>query len=73
MRMDCSAGTMQTGNRRPFVRSQIRYRLWWGEKKMYGKVTEGTLRTTYVIDEQGIIVDAIGKVNTKAHTEQILK
>ena len=45
----------------------------WGEKKMYGKVTEGTLRTTYVVNEQGIIVDAISKVNTKAHTEQILK
>ena len=45
----------------------------WGEKKMYGKVTEGTLRTTYVIDEQGVIVDAIGKVNTKAHTELILR
>ncbi|MBO4503470.1 MAG: peroxiredoxin [Bacteroidales bacterium] len=45
----------------------------WGEKKMYGKVTEGTLRTTYVIDEHGVIVDAISKVNTKAHTEQILK
>ena len=45
----------------------------WGEKKNYGKVTMGTLRTTYVIDEQGTIVDAIGKVNTKAHTAQILK
>ena len=45
----------------------------WGEKKMYGKVTEGTLRTTYVIDEQGVIIDAIGKVNTKAHTAQLLK
>ena len=44
----------------------------WGEKKNYGKVSMGTLRTTYVIDEQGVIVDAIGKVNTKAHTEQIL-
>ena len=44
----------------------------WGEKKNYGKVTMGTLRTTYVIDEQGLIVDAIGKVNTKAHTVQIL-
>ena len=44
----------------------------WGEKKMYGKVTMGTIRTTYVIDENGIIVDAIGKVNTKAHAEQIL-
>ena len=44
----------------------------WGEKKMYGKVTEGTLRTTYVIDEQGFIIDAIGKVDTKNHTAQIL-
>ena len=44
----------------------------WGEKKNYGKVSMGTLRTTYVIDENGIIVDAIGKVNTKAHAEQIL-
>lgn len=44
----------------------------WGIKKMYGKETEGTLRTTYVIDEQGIIIDAIGKVNTKNHTSQLL-
>lgn len=45
----------------------------WGEKKMYGKVTEGTLRTTYVIDEQGKIVDAIGKVDTKNHSAQIFE
>ena len=45
----------------------------WDEKKNYGKVTVGTLRTTYVIDEQGTIIDAIGKVNTKAHTTQILQ
>ena len=45
----------------------------WGEKRNYGKVTMGTLRTTYVIDEQGTIVDAIGKVDTKNHTAQILK
>ena len=44
----------------------------WGEKKMYGKVTEGTLRTTYVIDEGGTIIDAIGKVDTKNHTAQLL-
>ncbi len=44
----------------------------WGEKKMYGKITEGTLRTTYVIDEKGIIIDAIAKVDTKNHTAQIL-
>ena len=45
----------------------------WGVKKMYGRETMGTLRTTYVIDEQGIIVDAIGKVNPKAHAAQIIK
>lgn len=44
----------------------------WGEKKNYGKVSMGTLRTTYVINEQGIIIDAIGKVDTKNHTAQIL-
>ena len=40
---------------------------------MYGRETEGTLRTTYVIDEQGVIVDAIGKVDTKNHSAQLLK
>ena len=45
----------------------------WGKKKLYGIEREGTLRTTYVIDEEGTIVEAIGKVNTKAHTDQLLK
>ena len=45
----------------------------WGMKKLYGKESEGTLRTTYVIDENGIIIDAIGKVDTKNHTSQLLK
>ncbi|MBO4581730.1 MAG: thioredoxin-dependent thiol peroxidase [Bacteroidales bacterium] len=44
----------------------------WGEKKMYGKTSEGTLRTTYVIDEEGVIIDAISKVDTKNHSAQIL-
>ena len=44
----------------------------WGLKKLYGKESWGTLRTTYVIDGDGIITDAIGKVNTKAHTSPIL-
>ena len=44
----------------------------WGMKKMYGKETEGTLRTTYVIDENGVIEDAIGKVDTKNHSRQLL-
>ena len=45
----------------------------WGPKKFMGKETIGTLRKTYVIDENGIIEDIISKVDTKAHTGQILK
>lgn len=45
----------------------------WGEKKNYGKVTVGTIRKTFVISEDGLIEDIISKVNTKAHTAQILK
>ena len=45
----------------------------WGEKKNYGKVSMGTLRKTYVIDENGIITDIISMVDTKNHSAQILK
>ena len=45
----------------------------WGEKKNYGKVSMGTLRKTYIIDENGIITDIVSKVDTKNHTAQILK
>ena len=44
----------------------------WGVKKMYGKETVGTIRTTYVIDEKGVIIDAISKVDTKNHSAQLL-
>jgi peroxiredoxin Q/BCP len=44
----------------------------WGEKKMYGKTYMGVLRTTFVIDEEGRIVDVFEKVKTKDHTNQIL-
>ena len=44
----------------------------WGEKKNYGKVTMGTLRKTFVFNEQGILERIIEKVNTKNHTAQIL-
>ena len=44
----------------------------WVEKMNYGKTYMGTARTTFVIDEQGIILDIISKVDTKNHTEQIL-
>ncbi len=45
----------------------------WGEKKLYGKVSMGTLRKTVVFDENGFCVDVIEKVDTKNHTGQILK
>jgi len=45
----------------------------WVEKSMYGRKYMGMARTTFVIDEQGILIDIIEKVNTKAHTTQILK
>jgi peroxiredoxin Q/BCP len=44
----------------------------WVEKSMYGKTYMGTARTTFLIDEHGIITDIISKVDTKNHTAQIL-
>ena len=44
----------------------------WGLKKFMGKEYMGISRTTFVIDEKGIIEDIIEKVNTKEHTTQIL-
>ena len=44
----------------------------WGEKKMYGKTTMGTLRKTFIFDEEGILVKIIEKVDTKNHASQIL-
>lgn len=45
----------------------------WGPKKFMGREFDGIHRTTFVIDENGIIEDIITKVKTKDHTEQILK
>lgn len=44
----------------------------WQEKQMYGRKYMGTVRTTFIIDESGVISEVIGKVKTKAHTAQIL-
>jgi len=44
----------------------------WVEKNMYGRTYMGTARTTFVIDENGIISEIIQKVDTKNHTDQIL-
>ena len=44
----------------------------WGEKKMYGKTVMGTLRRTFIFDENGILERVIEKVDTKNHAAQIL-
>lgn len=45
----------------------------WKEKSMYGRTFMGIVRTTFLIDEQGIITDIIEKVDTKKHAKQIIK
>ncbi|WP_417198533.1 thioredoxin-dependent thiol peroxidase [Bizionia sp.] len=44
----------------------------WGPKKFMGKQYDGIHRTTFIIDEKGLIEEVITKVKTKAHTDQIL-
>ncbi|MEM6297915.1 MAG: thioredoxin-dependent thiol peroxidase [Bacteroidota bacterium] len=44
----------------------------WGEKKTFGRTYMGTIRTTFVIDEEGVVSEVIKKVKTKDHTAQIL-
>ena len=47
----------------------------WGEKTMYGKKTMGTIRTTFLINEDGVIEQVFSgkQVNTKDHATQILQ
>lgn len=44
----------------------------WGEKKMYGKTVMGTIRKTFIFNEEGILERIIEKVDTKNHADQIL-
>ncbi len=44
----------------------------WGEKSMYGRTYMGVIRTTFVIDENGIIKEIFTKVKTKDHSNQII-
>lgn len=44
----------------------------WVEKKMYGRTYMGIQRTTFIIDEQGVIEQIFDKVDTKNHYQQIL-
>ena len=45
----------------------------WGPKKFMGREYDGIHRTTFIIDEKGVIEDVILKVKTKQHTSQILE
>lgn len=44
----------------------------WQEKKLYGKVSMGVVRTTYLIDENGLIEKAYGKVKAAEDAEKML-
>jgi len=44
----------------------------WQLKKFMGREYMGIVRTTFIIDETGLIIDIITKVNTKEHTSQII-
>lgn len=44
----------------------------WGPKKFMGREYDGIHRTTFIIDENGMLEDVITKVKTKEHTNQIL-
>ena len=45
----------------------------WGPKKFMGKEYDGVHRTTFIIDEDGVIEKVFSKVKTKGHTNQILE
>lgn len=44
----------------------------WQEKKNYGKVSMGVVRTTYLIDEEGVIAEAFDKVKAAENPQQML-
>lgn len=44
----------------------------WQEKKLYGKVSMGVVRTTYIIDEQGVIEKVMPKVKPDANASDVL-
>lgn len=45
----------------------------WGEKSMYGRKYMGTMRRTFIFDEEGVLTEIIEKIDTKNHAAQILK
>lgn len=45
----------------------------WGEKTMYGKKTEGVIRSTFVISENGVVLKAYTNVKAKGHAARVLE
>lgn len=45
----------------------------WQEKKLYGKVSMGVVRTTYIIDENGVIIKAMPKVKPDTNAAEVIK
>lgn len=43
----------------------------WGEKKMYGKTSEGLIRSTFVIDDEGKVAEAYRNVRAKGHVDRV--
>lgn len=45
----------------------------WGEKKLYGKVFTGVIRSTFLIDKEGVLKKAWPKVSVKGHVDDVIK
>ena len=44
----------------------------WGEKKLYGKISMGLIRSTFVIDEEGVVVETYRNVRAKGHVARVM-
>ena len=44
----------------------------WGEKSMYGKTYEGITRSTFILDENGVVTHVFPKVSPKSHADEVL-
>lgn len=45
----------------------------WGEKKLYGKTYMGIIRSTFILDEDGIVMKVFPKVSPEGHADEVLK
>ena len=55
----------------PDIKTLLDYDVWQ-KKKLYGKVTMGVIRTTFIIDEDGIIKDIMSKVRPETNAADVL-